>query len=127
LQPPEIAGLTSQAACRWGLDIANAGEIRAKQSLSGHHVANNLETTSRRPRAGEAAMFAAKLLVTGTSFWYVSQQIDLNQVLSATLWMDFRWAGFATLVVMLQIPLVGLRWCNIVDALGARNALHLAP
>jgi hypothetical protein len=34
--------------------------------------------------------------------------------------MDFRWAAFATLVVMLQIPLVGMRWCNIV-ALGARN------
>jgi glycosyltransferase 2 family protein len=66
-------------------------------------------------------MFAAKLLVTGTCFWYVSRQIDLNQVLSAIRWIDFRWAAFATLVVMLQIPLVGMRWCNIVDALGARN------
>lgn len=66
-------------------------------------------------------MFTAKLLVTGTCFWYVSRQIDLNQVLSAIRWMDFRWAAFATLVVMLQIPLVGMRWCNIVDALGACN------
>jgi hypothetical protein len=91
----------------------------------GISVASNLETTSRRPRAGGAeklAMFAAKLLVTGMCFWYVSRQIDLNQVLSAIPWLDFRWAAFAILVAMLEIPLVGMRWCKILDALGARNA-----
>jgi glycosyltransferase 2 family protein len=87
-------------------------------------VASNLETTSRR-RAGGAeklAMFAAKLLVTGVCFWYVSRQIDLEQVLSAVSLLDFRWAAFAILIAMLEIPLVGMRWRNILDALASRNA-----
>src|SRR5262249_62088429 len=34
----------------------------------------------------------------------------------------FRWAAFATLIAVLQIPLMGLRWRNVVDALAARDA-----
>jgi glycosyltransferase 2 family protein len=87
-------------------------------------VAGDLETTSP-PRGGGAerkvALFAAKLLVTGACFWYVSRQIDLSQVLSAIPLLDFRWAAFATVVAMLQIPLLGLRWRNIVGALAVRN------
>ena len=67
-------------------------------------------------------MFAAKLLVTGVCFWYVSRQIDLKQVWSAVPLLDFRWAAFAILVAMLEIPLVGMRWRNVLDTLGARNA-----
>ena len=84
-------------------------------------VASDLETKSR-PRAGGAgkvAVFAAKLLVTGACFWYVSRQIDLRQVLSAIPSLDFRWAAFAILVAVLQIPLLGLRWRDVVDALAA--------
>jgi uncharacterized membrane protein YbhN (UPF0104 family) len=86
-------------------------------------VASDLETTSR-PRGGgaeEIAIFAAKLLVTGACFWYVARQIDLRAVLSAIPLLDFRWAAFATLAVMLQIPLVAQRWRNILDGLAARN------
>src|SRR6185312_21545 len=85
----------------------------------GISVASDLETTSR-PRGGgieKLAIFAAKLIVTGGCFWYVSRQIDLKQVLSAIPLLDFRWAAFAVLVVVLQIPLLGVRWCNILDAL----------
>ena len=87
-------------------------------------VASDLETTSRRRGGGieKLAVFAAKLLVTGGCFWYVSRQIDLQQVLSAVPLLDFRWAVFAVLVVVLQIPLLGVRWCNILDALAVRNA-----
>src|SRR6478609_8068305 len=90
----------------------------------GISVASDLETTSR-PRGGgieKIAIFAAKLMVTGGCFWYVSRQIDLKQVLSAVPLLDFRWAAFAVLVVVLQIPLLGVRWCNILDALAVRNA-----
>jgi hypothetical protein len=66
-------------------------------------------------------MLAAKLLVTGACFWYVSRQIDWRQVSSAIPLLDFRWAALATFIAMLQIPLAGLRWHNIVDALAARN------
>jgi len=82
-------------------------------------AASDLATTSRR-RGGAAekiAIFAAKLLVTGACFWYVSRQIDLSQVLSAIPLLDWRWAAFATFVVVLQIPLVGLRWRNILGVL----------
>jgi hypothetical protein len=81
-------------------------------------VANDPETTSRPRGRGieKLAFFAAKLRMTGACFWYVLRQIDLSRVLSAIPWLDFRWAAFATLLVMLQIPFFGLRWANIIDA-----------
>src|SRR5262244_54535 len=77
----------------------------------------------RASRAGvqKVAIFAAKLLVTGACFWYVSRHIDLNQVLSTIPLLDFRWAALAILVALLEIPLAGLRWYNIVDSLGAHD------
>ena len=76
---------------------------------------------SRGGGAGKIAIFAAKLLVTGACFWYLSRQINLGQVISALPLLDFRWAAFAVLVVMLEIPLGGLRWSAIVDALATRD------
>ena len=86
-------------------------------------VASDLGTrrASRCGGAGKIAIFAAKLLVTGACFWYLSRQINLGQVISALPLLDFRWAAFAVLVVMLEIPLGGLRWSAIVDALAARD------
>jgi glycosyltransferase 2 family protein len=87
------------------------------------NVASDLEKPrpSRGGRGEKAAFFAAKLLVTGACFWYISRHIDLNQVLSTIPLLDFRWAALAILVAMLEIPLAGLRWYNIVDSLGARD------
>ena len=86
-------------------------------------VTGDFETPrpSHRGGAEKAAILAAKLLVTGACFWYVSRQIDLSQVLSAIPLLDFRWAALATLVALLEIPLLGLRWHNIVSALAARD------
>src|SRR5262249_60308281 len=86
-------------------------------------VANDFEAPrpSRGGRGEKAAIFAAKLLVTGVCFWHISRHIDLNQVLSTIPLLDFRWAALAILVAMLEIPLAGLRWYNIVDSLGARD------
>jgi len=86
-------------------------------------VASDLEAPrpSHRAGTGKAAILAAKLLVTGACFWYISRHIDLNQVLSTIPLLDFRWAALAILVAMLEIPLAGLRWYNIVDSLGARD------
>jgi uncharacterized membrane protein YbhN (UPF0104 family) len=86
-------------------------------------VANNFEAQRRSHRGGaeKAAIVAAKLLVTGACFWYVSRQIDWRQVSSAIPLLDFRWAALAACIAMLQIPLAGLRWRNIVDALRARG------
>jgi uncharacterized membrane protein YbhN (UPF0104 family) len=98
-----------------------SGIVGLKQIRIGSNVASDLETANRPPRSGGAekmAMFAAKLLVTGVCFWYVSRQIDLKQVLSAMPRLDFGWAGLAILLVMLELPVAGLRWWNIIDACG---------
>src|SRR5215510_5067287 len=86
-------------------------------------VVSDFETQrpSHRGGAEKAAILAAKMLVTGACFWYISRQIDLSQILSAIPLLDFRWAALAILVAMLQIPLLGLRWHNIVNALAAHN------
>src|SRR5437660_5323428 len=80
-----------------------------------------MNRSSRGGRGEKVGIFAAKLLVTGACFWYVSRQIDLNQVWSAIPLLDFHWAALAILVAMLEIPLSGLRWYNIVGSLGARD------
>jgi lysylphosphatidylglycerol synthase-like protein len=82
-------------------------------------VASDLDTASapRSAAAEKIAIFAAKLLVTGACFWYVSGQIDFARVLSAAPLVDFRWAAFAVLVFLLQIPLVALRWRNVLAVL----------
>jgi glycosyltransferase 2 family protein len=86
-------------------------------------VASDFDTP--RPSRGggtkKAAMVGAKVLVTGACFWYISRQINWGQLLSAIPLLDFRWAALAILVAMLEIPLLGLRWRNIVDALAARD------
>jgi len=73
----------------------------------------------RASRAGvqKVAIVAAKLLVTGACFWYVSRQVDWRQTFSMISLLDWRWAALATLIGMLQVPLLGLRWRNIVDVL----------
>ena len=53
-------------------------------------AAREIETISPSPGgARKIAIFAAKLLVTGACFWYVSQQIDLSQVWATVPLLDF--------------------------------------
>ena len=98
------------------------GYIPGKTKLVAQ-VRDEIETPrpSHRGKAQKAPIIAAKLLVTGACFWYVSRPIDWRQVSSAISLLDFRWAAFAIFVVMLEIPLVGLRWYNIVDALAGEG------
>jgi hypothetical protein len=83
----------------------------------------DLATTnaSRHVGAKKLAIVAVKLLVTGACFWYLWRQIDVRQVVSAVPLLDFRWVAFATFIIMLEIPLLSLRWGNVVAALTARN------
>jgi uncharacterized protein (TIRG00374 family) len=87
-------------------------------------VASDLDTVtaSRGGSSEKLAVFAAKLLVTGACFWYLSHQIDLDKVVSEIPSLDFRWAAFGALVVVLQTPILSLRWTRILDALSARPA-----
>lgn len=95
-----------------------AGGNPMSTSLLGDREAVRL----RKGGVGKLALFAAKLLVTGACFWYVSRQIDVSQLRSAVSVLDFRWATFAVLVVVLQIPLVAVRWRSILEELGACGA-----
>src|ERR1700730_4229524 len=84
-------------------------------------VADELETVTP-PRAGGAeniAIFAAKLVVTGACLWYVFKQVDPIQTLSGIARLDVRWGAFAAFIVIRQIPLVALRWRNVLRALAA--------
>src|SRR5262249_51931619 len=86
-------------------------------------IASELETPrpSHRRQVEKAAIIAPKLLATRACFWYVWRQVDWRQVSSAITLLGFRWAALAIFVFMLEIPLVGLRWYNIVDALATRD------
>jgi hypothetical protein len=86
-------------------------------------LASDIEAASRRSGgAGKLAIFATKVVVTGACFWYLSRQIDVRQLWSDIPALEFRWATFAILLVMLQIPLIALRWRTILDALAACDA-----
>jgi len=68
-------------------------------------------------RIGKLAIVAGKLVVTAACFWYLSRQIDVKAVSSAIRLLDIGWTAFAILIAVIQIPLVGLRWRAILDAL----------
>jgi glycosyltransferase 2 family protein len=82
-------------------------------------VAEEVETVApaRAGAAQKVAIFACKLLVTAGCFWYVSKQVDPVQILSGIVRLDVRWAAFAIFIVVLQIPIVALRWRNVLLAL----------
>jgi glycosyltransferase 2 family protein len=67
-------------------------------------------------------IIAVKLLVTGACFWYLSWQIDLGAVFSSIPRLELRWAALAIFMVTLQIPLVAMRWREILRVLGAVDA-----
>ena len=77
---------------------------------------------SRSRGIAKVAMFAAKFVVTAACFWYLSRRIDFAEVIRTLPVFDIRWAAFAVVLAMLQIPLLGLRWCEILDALALRNS-----
>jgi hypothetical protein len=79
-------------------------------------------------RPGQLGIFAAKLAVTGLCFWYLARHIDVGEFLRAAHTLDLRWTVLAIILLMAQIPLVGLRWCSIVDALGGdRDRIWRGP
>jgi hypothetical protein len=79
-----------------------------------------------RPGAHRAAVrvaiFALKLSVTAACFWFVSRRIEFVEIARTLPEFDVRWIVFGVLLAMLQIPLLGLRWTEILDALALRNS-----
>ena len=81
-----------------------------------------------RRKVWELAAFAGKLAITGVCFWYLSRRIDFNALLHAPSALDPRSACLVVILLMTQIPLISLRWRNIVNALdGGRRSLPINP
>src|SRR5262245_18753281 len=82
------------------------------------HVAKELKPAT--PGAtGKLVLVAAKLLVTGACFWYLSRQIDLRAVLSSIPRLEVHWAALAAFLAMLQIPFLAMRWREVLHVLAA--------
>lgn len=70
-------------------------------------------------RLKNAALLLFKLAVTGICFWYVARQVnfaDFDRLLGT---FNYRWAAVAVLLVMIETPLVGLRWRTILNTLAS--------
>ena len=78
-------------------------------------------------RIGKVAITAAKLAVTALCFWYLAKNIDVRVLAGDAKTLHFPLVCLAIIVLMAQIPLVGLRWRYIVDALsGSGDKLPVA-
>ena len=58
---------------------------------------------------------------------YVFKQVDPIQTLAGIARLDIRWVAFATFIVMLQIPLVALRWRKRLLREQERFCIRRAP
>ena len=84
--------------------------------------AADIESPPSARRGGSKILLAAtKILITAGCFWYLSRQIDTGALLSGLSRMDLWWLSAATLLLMLEIPLVALRWRAIVNAIAQRG------
>ena len=97
--------------------MCRSSEIFHRQQTR-NSIVNRAEAILNRAigmRSG--AFLALKFAITGVCFWYVARQVNIPQVSLLASTLDLRWAGLATLMLALEIPVVGLRWRTIVDVL----------
>jgi uncharacterized membrane protein YbhN (UPF0104 family) len=70
---------------------------------------------------GQGAAFALKIAITFACFWYLLRHIDTAELLRTLPGIDMRWSILAIALLVLQIPLVGLRWLQIAEILAMRG------
>jgi uncharacterized membrane protein YbhN (UPF0104 family) len=75
--------------------------------------------TDRSGRLKNAALFLVKLVVTVACFWYVARQVNIADFKQLFGTFDYGWALIAPLVVMVETPLVALRWRAILNSLAS--------
>src|SRR5262245_22360758 len=71
----------------------------------------------RGANIGKFAAVILKLTVTAVCFWYVARQIDLVALARILPTIKLGWVALAVLIATLQVPLIGLRWSVVLDAL----------
>lgn len=84
-------------------------------------MASPADTTlaSQRPSARSFISFIMKTTVTAACLWYSLRSISLEDFLRLSSTTSPFWIVLSVLTLMAQIPLIGLRWCKIVEALAA--------
>jgi hypothetical protein len=69
----------------------------------------------------QTAILAAKLVITLACFWYLFQHIDIAELRRTLPGLEIPWAVLAVVLLAVQIPLVALRWLDIVQVLKMRS------
>jgi glycosyltransferase 2 family protein len=106
---------------RWGAEVACVRENQAANCrkmgflMSSSAVGEQHRGSSRLIKA---IIVAAKLAVTGACFWYLARNVDFRELLGAARTLNVSWTALAVLVLMLETPIIAVRWCWIVDLLG---------
>src|SRR5262249_6039006 len=77
--------------------------------------------TLRNLSKSQIAVFALKIAVTIVCFWYLLHHIDVEELRRTLPGLKARWAVLAAGLLILQIPLLALRWLQIAKALSMRG------
>jgi uncharacterized membrane protein YbhN (UPF0104 family) len=94
--------------------MANITErMRSEQPNLGRGPALSVRSLSK----GQGAAFALKIAITAACFWYLLRHIDTAELQRTLPGIDLRWSMLAIALLVLQIPLVGLRWLQIAKIL----------
>jgi len=70
---------------------------------------------------GQGAALALKIAITLACFWYLLRHIDTAELRRTLPGIDMRWSMLAVALLVLQIPLLGLRWLQIAKVLAMRG------
>src|SRR5215471_12823586 len=73
--------------------------------------------TVRNLSKSQIVVFALKMAVTLACFWYLFRHIDVTELRRTLPGLDAKWALLAICLLILQIPLLGLRWLQIAKTL----------
>src|SRR5438552_61506 len=69
----------------------------------------------------QGAALALKIAITLACFWYLLRHIDVAELRRTLPGIDRGWATLAVLLLISQIPLIGLRWLQIAKILTMRG------
>jgi len=69
-------------------------------------------------------VFFARFFILSVCVWYVSRQISWSEVGKTATTLDLRWVALSILLLTLQIPMVGLRWANILHSFHSAALPH---
>jgi uncharacterized membrane protein YbhN (UPF0104 family) len=77
------------------------------------------DETAHKSRLKNSAFLVLKFTVTAACLWYVLHQVDIAAVVRIANTLNFTWIALVLLLLMLQLPLAGLRWSGVVEALSS--------